>query len=219
MREDFARDGVLFPIPVLTAEEVARFRAEVEALERAAGKPVVRRDRLHELFAWARELATAPRVVDAVAAVLGPDVAFWGTLLLRKQPRDPSFVAWHQDGEYAGFLRGAPALSAWIALSDSTPANGCMRVVPGSHRQRLAHAERHAPGNLLLQGQEIAVAVDESEAVDIVLRAGEMSLHDFNVVHGSKGNSTDAPRTGFIVRYSTPAAGETATRMAAARRA
>ncbi|MEK6372184.1 MAG: phytanoyl-CoA dioxygenase family protein [Acidobacteriota bacterium] len=202
MRERFLRDGVLFPIPVLTAEEVARCRAEIEALERAEGQPIVRRDRLHELFDWARELATHPRVVGAASEILGPEVVSWGTLLLRKQPRDPSFVAWHQDGEYADFLAGAPALSAWIALSDSTPANGCMRVVPGSHRRRLEHAERHAPGNLLLQGQEIAVEVDESEAVDIVLEPGEMSLHDFNVVHGSRGNPSDRPRTGFIVRYS-----------------
>jgi non-haem Fe2+, alpha-ketoglutarate-dependent halogenase len=219
MRERFLRDGAVFPIPVLTAEEVARYRAEVEALERAEGGPIVRRDRLHELTAWGFELMTHPRVVDAASAILGPEIISWGTLLLRKQPRDPSFVAWHQDGEYADFLDGVPALSAWIALSDSTPANGCMRVVPGSHRRRLEHAERHAPGNLLLQGQEIAVEVDESEAVDIVLKAGEMSLHDFNVVHGSRGNSSDAPRTGFIVRYSTPAAGRPHTAAFVVRRA
>lgn len=206
MRDAFLRDGVLFPIPALTADEVARYRGAVEALERAEGEAIVRRDRLHESFEWARELATHPRVVGAAAAILGPEVVSWGTLLLRKQPRDPSFVAWHQDGEYARFLDGAPALSAWIALSDSTPANGCMRVVPGSHRRRLEHAERHAPGNLLMQGQEIAAEVDENEAVDIVLKAGEMSLHDFNVVHGSRGNPSDFPRTGFIVRYSAPAA-------------
>jgi ectoine hydroxylase-related dioxygenase (phytanoyl-CoA dioxygenase family) len=211
MRERFLRDGVLFPIPVLTAKEIARYRAEVEALEREAGEPVVRRSSLHESSGWALDLMMHSRVVDAVSEILGPEVISWGTLLLRKQPRDPSFVAWHQDGHYADFLDGAPALSAWIALSDSTAANGCMRVVPGSHRRRLEHAERHAPGNLLLQGQEIAAEVDESEAVDVVLKAGEMSLHDFNLVHGSRGNPSAAPRTGFIVRYTTPAAGTPAT--------
>jgi non-heme Fe2+,alpha-ketoglutarate-dependent halogenase len=211
MRERFLRDGALFPIPVLTAEEVARYRGEIEALERAEGEPIVRRDSLHEQFAWANELATHPRVAAAVSEILGPEVISWGTLLLRKQPGDPSFVAWHQDGEYAHFLKGAPALSAWIALSDSTPGNGCMRVIPGSHRQRFEHTERHAPGNLLRQGHEIAVEVDEREAVDIVLKAGEMSLHDFNVVHGSRGNPSDAPRTGFIVRCTIPAAGEMPT--------
>src|SRR5207244_846830 len=106
-----------------------------------------------------------------------------------------------QDGEYATFLGGARAVSAWIALTDSTPANGCMRVIPRSHTHKLAHAERHAAGNLLSRGQEIAAEVDESEAVEVVLRAGEMSLHDLNLVHGSGGNATGAPRTGFIVRY------------------
>jgi ectoine hydroxylase-related dioxygenase (phytanoyl-CoA dioxygenase family) len=192
----FARDGVAFPIPVLSDAEVARFAGEAEALE-----PLVRRDRLHESFEWARELTEHPRVVAAAKDVLGDDVRVWGTLMLRKQPRDPSFVAWHQDGEYAAFLGDARAVSAWIALSDSNVGNGCMRVIPGSHARKLAHAERHAPGNLLSRGQEIAVEVDERDAVDVILRAGEMSLHDIDLVHGSRGNPSDAPRTGFIVRY------------------
>jgi non-haem Fe2+, alpha-ketoglutarate-dependent halogenase len=190
---DYARDGVAFPIGVLSAAEVARFAAEVDALE-----PLVRRDKLHLQFAWALELASHPRVIAAAAEALGAEVEIWGTLMLRKAPRDASYVAWHQDGEYAAVARG---VTAWIALTDSTRENGCMQVVPRSHLRKLAHVERHAPGNLLSRGQELAVDVDEREAVDVVLRAGEMSLHDLNLVHGSRGNLTMKPRTGFIVRY------------------
>jgi ectoine hydroxylase-related dioxygenase (phytanoyl-CoA dioxygenase family) len=193
----YARDGVAFPVPVLSAEEVAHYAAHVDSLE-----PLVRRDRLHLEFDWARELIAHPRLVAAVSEALGAGkVEPWGTLMLRKPPHDESYVAWHQDGEYATFLGGARAVSAWIALTDSTRENGCMRVVPRSHAQPLAHVERHAEGNLLSRGQELAVAVDESEAVDVVLHAGEMSLHDINLVHGSGANRSASPRIGFIVRY------------------
>jgi ectoine hydroxylase-related dioxygenase (phytanoyl-CoA dioxygenase family) len=204
MTNAFERDGILFPIRVLDEEDLAGARAEVARLEAVHGGVLKRFDRAHLFFRWAYELARKPRVVDAVAGILGDDIVVWGSLILSKPPYDPGFVAWHQDGAYAGFLGDAPAVSAWIALSDSTIESGCMRVVPGSHRQRLAHAEKNAPLNMLSHGQEIAAEVDEREAVDVQLRAGEMSLHHVDIIHGSNANRSAWTRTGFIVRYSTP---------------
>jgi ectoine hydroxylase-related dioxygenase (phytanoyl-CoA dioxygenase family) len=204
MSGTFDRDGVLFPIRVLDDADLAAARTEIARLEAAHGGAMKRFDRAHLFFRWAYELALHPRVVDAVSGILGEDVVVWGSLILAKPPYDPGFVAWHQDGAYAGFLGDAPAVSAWIALSDSTIDSGCMRVVPGSHRQRLAHAEKNAPLNMLSHGQEIAAEVNESEAVDVQLRAGEMSLHHLDIIHGSNANRSSWTRTGFIVRYSTP---------------
>src|ERR1051326_1535723 len=188
MTNAFERDGILFPIRVLDEEDLAGARAEVARLEAVHGGVLKRFDRAHLFFRWAYELARKPRVVDAVAGFLGDDIVVWGSLILSKPPYDPGFVAWHQDGAYAGFLGDAPAVSAWIALSDSTIESGCMRVVPGSHRQRLADAEKNAPLNMLSHGQEIAAEVDEREAVDVQLRAGEMSLHHVDIIHGSNAN-------------------------------
>lgn len=201
----FERDGVRFPIAVLNDAELAGARAGVARLAEAHGGVLKRFDRAHLFFRWAYDLALHPRVVGAVVEVLGDDIVVWGSLILSKPPHDPGFVAWHQDGAYAGFLGEAPAVSAWIALSDSTIESGCMRVVPGSHRQKLAHAARHAPENLLSHGQEIAADVDERQAVDVQLRPGEMSLHHVDIVHGSNPNRSSWARTGFIVRYTTPA--------------
>jgi ectoine hydroxylase-related dioxygenase (phytanoyl-CoA dioxygenase family) len=92
-------------------------------------------------------------------------------------------------------------LTAWVAFTDATVANGAMRMVPGSHAEQLAHRDRFAPHNLLSRGQEIAVDVDETRGVDIVLRAGEMSLHDVRMVHGSPPNRSDDRRIGFAIRY------------------
>ena len=200
----FAERGVAFPIRVLDDGELAAVRAEYARLVDAHGGALKHFDKAHHKFGWAYDLVLHPRVVDRVAEILGDDVVVWGSLILSKPPHDNGFVAWHQDGEYATFLGGAPAVSAWIALSDSTIESGCMRVIPGSHRTKLAHAERGDPRNMLSHGQEIAAEVDEAQAVDVVLRAGEMSLHHVDIVHGSNPNRASWWRTGFIVRYSTP---------------
>ncbi|HEY0144316.1 MAG TPA: phytanoyl-CoA dioxygenase family protein [Thermoanaerobaculia bacterium] len=200
----FDRDGVSFPIPVLTPDELATVRAHYAQLVAAYDGDLKRFDRSHLFFDWAWDLATHPRVVDAASSILGDDVVVWGSLILSKPPHDPGFIAWHQDGAYASFLGEAPAVSAWIALSDSSVESGCMRVVPGSHKQRLEHAVKNAEDNLLSHKQEIAAEVDENDAVDVVLKAGEMSLHHVDIIHGSNPNTSTWTRTGFIVRYSTP---------------
>jgi non-heme Fe2+,alpha-ketoglutarate-dependent halogenase len=203
----YQRDGILFPTPVLTAAETARFRTAVEDLEaRLGGRPKPARMTQPQLhFRWAFELATHPAVLDAVESVLGPDILVHSASIFSKHPHTPDFVSWHQDGYYWGL--DAPRLvSAWIALTGSTPGNGCLRVVPGSHRQdRLPHTD--SPGardNLLASGLEVAVEVDESEALDVVLAPGEMSLHHVHIVHGSGPNRSAGKRIGFAVRYVAP---------------
>jgi hypothetical protein len=209
--------GVAFPLPVLTAEELEAIRGEYGRLTEAHGGTLTRFDRAHLYFGWAYDLATHSRVLDAVASVLGDDLVVWGTLILSKPPHDDGFIAWHQDGAYADFLGGAPSLSAWIALTDSTIESGCMRVVPGSQTTKLEHLQRHDPLNMLRQGQEIAAEVDEATAVDVELRAGEMSLHHVDMIHGSRPNRASWWRTGFITRYSTPAMLRAATPVVFAR--
>jgi non-heme Fe2+,alpha-ketoglutarate-dependent halogenase len=205
--ERYRRDGILFPIPALTSAEVGLFRAALEDLEmRLGGHPRpadMAQPQLH--FRWAYDLATHPVILDAVEDVLGPNILVHSASIFSKHPRTPDFVSWHQDGFYWDLA--APLLtSAWIALSDSAPDNGCLRVMPGSHqRDRLPHSG--SPGardNLLSTGLEIAVEVDESEALDVTLQPGEMSLHHVHIVHGSNPNRSDRKRIGFAVRYVAP---------------
>ena len=93
-------------------------------------------------------------------------------------------------------------LTAWVAFSPSTRASGCMRVVPGSHlHDQLPHRERVDRDNMLSRGQEVAVAVDEAQAVDLELAPGEMSLHHVRIVHGSAPNVAADRRIGFAIRY------------------
>jgi ectoine hydroxylase-related dioxygenase (phytanoyl-CoA dioxygenase family) len=88
-----------------------------------------------------------------------------------------------------------------VAFTGSTRDNGNMRVIPGSHLAPVAHVDTFHPHNLLSRGQEISVEVDASRAADILLDAGEMSLHHVLIVHGSGANVSGDRRIGYAIRY------------------
>ena len=195
--------GYHFPIRVFDAAEAAACRDRLEAVESRLGGPLAGpfRHKCHLLFPWLADLVRDPAIVDPVASLLGPDLLCWNTNLFCKEPRDPGFISWHQDSIYFG-LSDTRGLTAWVALTASTPESGCMRVVPGSHREsELPHVERPSANNMLTRGQEVAVDVDEADAVDLVLAPGEMSLHDLLIVHGSNPNESDDRRIGVAIRY------------------
>ncbi|MCI0485432.1 MAG: phytanoyl-CoA dioxygenase family protein [Blastocatellia bacterium] len=197
----YDRDGILFPIKVLSDDESIFFRGAFESLINNCG-PMKRLDNLHLFFDWARRLVTHDTLLNAIQDVLGGDILVFGTLIFYKPPRDSGYASWHQDSFYSG-LHLTPSTSAWIALTPSHPANGCMRVIPGSHRGGLlSHTNVRDGSNLLWRGEQITT-VDESQAMDVVLQPGEMSLHQSTIVHGSNSNTSDEPRIGFIVRFVT----------------
>jgi hypothetical protein len=187
----YERDGILFPLPVLTREEAAHY-ASFASDPAAEANP-------HLNFAWARELAEHPAVVKAAEAVLGACDLF-STQLLFKPPHSRDFVSWHQDSAYRDFGPGEVA-SAWIALTDTAADNGCMQVVRGSHRVRVPHRDRPDPDNMIRLGKHAEGDVDPAAVTDVVLRAGEMSLHHNDLLHGSRPNLSGRPRAGFVVRF------------------
>jgi non-haem Fe2+, alpha-ketoglutarate-dependent halogenase len=200
--ERYARDGYVFPISVLSPGDARQYREQLERAERDLGGPLrgVYRIKPHLLFTWLADLVRHPSVLDAVEDVLGPDILCWNTSFFTKEARSPGFVSWHQDATYWG-LSEPDVVTAWVAFTESTPANGNMRVIPGSHRAPVPHVDTFHPDNLLSRGQEITVEVDESRAADIVLQAGEMSLHHVLMVHGSGANPSGDRRIGFAIRY------------------
>src|SRR4029077_5476036 len=164
--EAYQRDGVLFPIQVLSQQETSRYRSAYEDFsDRLGGRHPPRELRHPHLFhRWAYDLTLHPDILDAVESIIGPNILVHSTSLFCKNPRDGSFVSWHQDGYYWD-LSQPQLVSAWIALSDSIPENGCMRVVRGSHTAgRVDHANSAmSEKNFLLNGMEVVCKVDESD--------------------------------------------------------
>jgi ectoine hydroxylase-related dioxygenase (phytanoyl-CoA dioxygenase family) len=199
----YERDGILFPFRAMSAERAADCLAKLEVMEAAdGGKLSKHHNQKPHLYApWINEIVRNKAILDAVESVIGPDILCWGSGFFSKSPGDGTYITWHQDSTYWG-LSGPDVITAWVALTPSTPQSGCMQVIPATHTvDQVEHRDTFAQGNLLSRGQEIAVEVDRSLAVDVVLAPGEFSLHHVRIFHGSEPNNSTARRTGLAIRY------------------
>ena len=146
-------------------------------------------------------VARQPALLDMVEQLIGADFALWNSSFFAKPARVGTKTPWHQDGEYWP-IRPLATCSVWIAVDASTPANGCLRVIPGSHRRRqLGKHDHNGAKGLSLPLEIRADEYDETAARDIVLEEGQISLHDIYLIHGSEPNRSATPRRGMTLRY------------------
>ena len=198
----YRHDGFLAPLPVLDEATAADHLAQLDAIaaQRAGRMVPTQNVKTHLLAPFLWQLVHHPAILGPVEALLGPDILCWGSGFFDKQPGTAQHVPWHQDATYWG-LSSPQALTAWVAFTPSKVENGCMRVSPASHHTVLTHADTGDNTAMLPGREEVTVEVDESTAVDILLRAGEMSLHDVLLLHGSRANGSGLRRCGFAIRY------------------
>ena len=201
--DQYSSNGFASPIRVMSESQSTELADKVQKLrktdphlaERALGT------NCHLLFPWLHELAHTSEILDEVEQVIGPDIMLWSTSFFIKDPGSKTYVSWHQDSTYWG-LQPLEIVTAWLAFTPSNPSNGCMRVIPGSHRSgQSTHKDTFADDNLLSRGQEIEVDISDEKVVDLVLEPGEMSLHNVRIFHGSNRNDSNAVRIGFAIRY------------------
>ncbi len=152
----------------------------------------------NDLF-WVR-LVSDERLLNLVELFLGPNLALFGSNYVNKAPYTGAAVLWHQDG-FNWPLEPMQVITLWLAIDDSTPKNGCLRVIPGSHQLPLQPLrERKDVPNVF--GWEIDPAlVEEASAVDLILKAGDVSVHHPNLIHGSGPNLSLHRRAGLSIRY------------------
>ena len=203
---DYHRDGFIFPLFAMTDKQAAAYRKKLEDFEAEYGQrgSDILRSKAHLVLTWVNELIRLNPVLDAVESIIGPNIYCWGSSFFIKNAHDPRYIAWHQDAPFAGIPEGGEFVTAWIALGPSTLANGCLKVVAGTHTERAEHRFTGDASNMLSQGQEIAVEVDEKDATAIQLRPGQFSLHHQFIFHGSGPSSSDERRIGLAVRYIAP---------------
>ena len=150
---------------------------------------------------WFLEVARRPEILDMVQKVIGNDFALWNSSFFAKPANVGTRTPWHQDGEYWP-IKPLATCTVWIAIDASTTENGCLRVIPRSHRSRtLAKHQRSEDKNIALNLELDKSEFDESQAVDIELKPGEVSLHDVYLFHGSEANESNHSRRGMTLRY------------------
>jgi ectoine hydroxylase-related dioxygenase (phytanoyl-CoA dioxygenase family) len=200
--------GFVSPVRAFPAETAAAYRAAVERTCGAAApqSPLLAgalsyRVKPYLLFPWAAALVRDPAILDAVEDLIGPDILVFHTTLWWKTKGSPNRVPWHQDGTYFG-LAPHDHVTAWVALTDSNPRTGCVRMLPGSHRfGQLAHRDHRDPTLMLSRGQTVQVAVETERSEPVVLRPGEFSLHHTLILHASDPNTGDDDRIGIGISY------------------
>lgn len=154
----------------------------------------------HKANRWFFDLCCTPAILDYVEDLLGSDFCLWGGRFFVKYPGDGSVVPWHQDAQYWP-LSPKRSITVWLAVFDTDEGNGAMQVVRGSHRiGSLPHHEAAGADNVLEQEVD-ADQIDPDEVVTIDLRAGEISLHDEGLLHGSGPNESRRVRCGATMRY------------------
>jgi len=198
----FRDDGFLCPVPAVGRARALDLRQRLEAVERRYGgvlpTPMVLK--AHLLFPWLDETIRDPRILDPIEDIVGPDIFCWSTRLFIKNPHDGGFLAWHQDLTYWGLDASTNVVTAWLALSPATRISGVTKVVPGTHRKLVRH-RKGKKASMLQRGQEIAVDVNENDAVYMELKPGDMSLHHGLIFHASDENQGDDRRIGLAIRY------------------
>ncbi|MBJ80222.1 MAG: phytanoyl-CoA dioxygenase [Myxococcales bacterium] len=141
-----------------------------------------------------------PQILEMVEAVLGPNIILWLSHLFCKQPKSVREVPWHQDGQYWP-IRPWATCTVWIAIDKVKKANGAMKVIPGSHKNR-GWRHHEDVGDYLTLNQVIGedqLIVKDMQYIE--LEPGQCSLHDVGIVHGSAANMSNHRRAGLAIRY------------------
>ena len=147
------------------------------------------------------DLARNEELVDIVCQLIGPDVILWGCQIFCKPGGDGMEVPWHQDGHYWP-IHPLATCTAWIAIDDSTKENGCLRTIPRSHQQvKLFDHMKEDREDVVLNLRVSDGQIDLDTAADVELQAGQLSLHDAYLVHGSNANHSNRRRAGIAIRY------------------
>lgn len=126
--------------------------------------------------------------------LVGPDITIYRSMFMNKPARQGTLLPWHQDGGTGWNLTMDPIVTIWLALDPATIANGCVQVIPGSHRLGLLSAHGHLIGP---EHEREHCPPDRIQYVELA-RGEAVLLHNF-LLHRSDRNATDIPRRAFSV--------------------
>jgi ectoine hydroxylase-related dioxygenase (phytanoyl-CoA dioxygenase family) len=207
----YRESGIVIPDYRLPAAKIDALRATLDRL--IAANPDIRPERLVSAHIEGKnsegvrgssdflDLARDQGILDRVEQLIGPDIILWGCQIFCKPGGDGMEVPWHQDGHYWP-IRPLATCTVWVALDPSTVANGCLRVIPGSHLgKKLYDHMREDRADIVLNQSVKPGEFDAKTALDIELAPGEMSMHDVHLIHGSNPNRSPQRRAGVAIRY------------------
>jgi len=197
----YSEEGFVSSIDIFSKEEALEIRKEIENIEKKWPNELEGpgRNYVHLISPVFDKVCHNSKILNAVESIIGKNILVCGTTLFIKNPNEKGYVSYHQDAKYIG-LEPHNWVTAWIAVTDSNENNGCMRMWPGSHKEKIKHHnQKFDENNLLTRGQTIE-NISIEKTIPLILKAGQMSLHHPKVVHGSELNKSNDRRIGFVVQ-------------------
>jgi non-heme Fe2+,alpha-ketoglutarate-dependent halogenase len=198
----YERDGYVKNLPLFDSSAVAQLQ---DQFEHCRGRlpdniDINKINNWHKASRWLAALCQTDALLDYVEDILGPNFFHWAGQFFVKYPGDGSIVPWHQDAQYWP-LSPFKTVTVWLAIYEADEVNGAMRIVKGSH-QRGAFGHATNPDQHYVLDQEVSDdQFDDTDVATLDLKAGQISLHDSRLLHGSRPNNSDRVRCAFTIRY------------------
>ncbi|MDA0361048.1 MAG: phytanoyl-CoA dioxygenase family protein [Proteobacteria bacterium] len=207
--EHYENNGYLFPNFKLSDDLVVRLQSGIESAITRLGHQFKPEDIPNPHFLDFSsegvnnpflEVASNPDILDMVEQVIGPNIILWISRVFCKPSLTGREVPWHQDGEYWP-VRPLETCTVWIALDEVTTENGCMRFIAGSHKAGLYKHHMSDRKDLVLNLELDKDQFDETNAVNVELHPGAISMHHVKLIHGSHANRSPKRRAALVMRY------------------
>ncbi len=208
-RRQFAEDGYFLLENVFTAAEMDALAEQIETYQRQHEQRLAEVEvegisrvgeisftsHIAEKDAYIRDFVTRPEFVAITTQLLGPNIDLYWNQSVFKGPDGSKEFPWHQDDGYTP-VEPSPYLTLWLALNDATTDNGCISVLPGSHKRGLVP---HTPSPI---GLVCHSADDPDQGVQLPVPAGSIGVFSSLTMHKSGVNRTHGIRKAYIVQYS-----------------
>jgi non-haem Fe2+, alpha-ketoglutarate-dependent halogenase len=207
LKSEFFNRGYLSSIDILNKEEAKQISTEYHNFLNQKNitqtEIVEHKSKTHLYFEWANKIIRNDKILSIVKKILGENLYCWNSLIFFKSPKSKKFVSMHQDQNYWG-IKHDKAITVSLALTNSNTENGCLKILPFSHKTKFLHEDYESRNNMLARGQSVNLNKElENELVDIELKAGQCCIFHGNIVHGSGINNSSSPRFLYAMRFLT----------------
>jgi ectoine hydroxylase-related dioxygenase (phytanoyl-CoA dioxygenase family) len=206
IKSEFFEKGYLTKISILKKSEAISIADEYQQFLKknlSNTEAVEHKSKTHLYFEWANKIIKNEKILSIIKDILGNNIYCWNSLIFYKPPKSKKFVSMHQDQNYWGIIHDK-ALTVSLALTESKIENGCLQLLPFSHKKEFKHEDFETKNNMLARGQSVNLNQEnENNLKNIELELGECCIFHGNIVHGSGTNESLKPRMLYAMRFLT----------------
>jgi len=201
--DHFNRDGFLMPLTCSELNEtkdLSKYFDQLLAQVQSVGADSYSIISGHVKHARIYDIASDERILQYVRDLIGDNIVCWGAHFFCKMPGDGKAVSWHQDASYWP-LTPSKTITCWLAIDRADSENACMRFIPGSHLEGQIDYRTSDPSESNVLNQTVDNIERFGNPINVILEAGQFSLHSDLLLHGSGKNTSSRRRGGLTLRY------------------